>query len=91
MLFGKMDPDLRFGVWFDAVYIVLGVAIMPAVQQIVRWDRAWHAPVISFVFRAGFVVFMNFPVSIPVWNVLPEFRWVQHPFRLLPLLSVGLI
>jgi hypothetical protein len=92
MLFGKMAPDLRFGVWFDAVYIVLGVAIMlPAVRQIVRWDSAWHAPVISFVFLAGFAVFLNFTVSIPVWNVLPEFRLVQHPFRLLPLLSVGLI
>lgn len=92
MIFGKIDPTLEFQMLFDTAYVLLALAILvPVVWQRVKREGGWRAPVISFAFLTAFAIFLNLTVSIPVWHLLPEIRFVILPFRFLTLLSIALI
>jgi hypothetical protein len=40
--------------------------------------RAWWIPLALIPFV---VLFLQFPVSLPVWNLLPKLRFLQYPWR----------
>ena len=60
------------------------------------WRRGWFSPPTSSAVRSCWaplaiipfvVLFLQFPVSQPVWNLLPELRFLQFPWRWLVVLE----
>jgi hypothetical protein len=43
-----------------------------------KLDRHWWIP-LTFIPAA--VLFLQFPISLPVWNLLPKLRFLQYPWR----------
>jgi len=86
----KRVPPPHLMVYLAGVYIALSLALMfPAVRGIVRRDRHWRTPILALLAIAGFAVCFQLPVTTPLWLLLPQFKFILFPYRLLPLLSLG--
>ena len=44
----------------------------------VKMDRRWWIPLAII---PAVVLFLQFPASLPVWNLLPKLRFLQYPWR----------
>jgi hypothetical protein len=56
----------------------------PAAAHVHPLARAWWIPLALIPFA---VLFLQFPVSLPVWNLLPKLRFLQYPWRCLLVLE----
>jgi hypothetical protein len=94
-LFGR-HPDMNLVAHDEGLHRVSVVAVVmlavAAVALVVLWlrgrlkrsNRWWWLP-LAFIPAA--VLFLLLPVSLPVWNHLPELRFLQFPWRWLTVLE----
>jgi len=90
MLFTRFRPFLI--VLLCGLFAFTGLAIaFVAARQRIRTERAPSALMLCLLTLVCFAVLVQLPVSTPLWNKLPEFRFVLFPFRFLPLLSLATV
>jgi hypothetical protein len=88
MQFMRLRPhliDLACGIDIAVAYGLLLLAL----RQHVRAEGKWSSVALSLFALATLAVFFQVPVSIPLWEYLPEAKFISFPFRFLPLLSFG--
>ncbi len=86
----KRVPPPHLLVYLSGIYIALSLALMvPALRAILRRDRQWRTAILAFVAIAGFAVCFQLPITTPLWAHLPELKFIQFPYRLLPFLTLG--
>ena len=87
------DPGLEFHdmVLRQASIVVVAMIAVALGALLVNWLRGrlagrrhWWIP---FAFIALVVLFLQFPFSRPLWNLLPELRFLQFPWRWLVVLE----
>jgi hypothetical protein len=87
------DPGLEFHdlVLRQASIVVVAMIAVAVGGLLVSWLRGrltgrrhWWIP---FALIAAVVLFLQFPVSRPLWNLLPELRFLQFPWRWLVVLE----
>jgi hypothetical protein len=93
-LFGRhADPALDFHdfVLHQVSMIAVVMIAVTLVGLLVCWrrksltpDRRWWLPLALIPFA---VLILQFPVSLPVWNLLPKLRFLQFPWRWLVVLE----
>ena len=88
MLFTRLRPPLIVMLCGFFAFTGLAVALVAA-RQNAGAQRRLSALTLCLLTLVCFAVLVHLPVSIPLWNRLPEFRFVLFPFRFLPLLSLG--
>jgi hypothetical protein len=64
--------------------VALGGLLVSWLRGRLPWPRRWWVP-LALVPVA--VLFLQFPLSRPVWNLLPELRFLQFPWRWLVVLE----
>ncbi len=83
------DAVLRQASWVAVSMIAVAVAgiliswrrgTLPAQKSTGRSRCRWWIPLAAIPIVAFFLMF---PISRPVWNLLPEMRFLQYPWRLL--------
>ncbi len=89
----QSSPDLK--AHDEVLYTVSIVAVimiaLAVIGLIVSWRRGslrgklhWWLPLAAVPFA---VLFLQLPVSLPVWNLLPRLRFLQFPWRWLVVLE----
>lgn len=95
-LFGRhADPNLELHdveLWRVSTIAVamIGLALL---STFIAWrrgqlrQRSWWIPLALIPVA---VLFLQFPVSLPIWNILPKLRFLQFPWRWLVVLEAPL-
>ncbi len=83
-------PPPHLMVYLSGIYIALSLLfLLPSLRGILRQDRRWGSAVLSLTVLAAFAVCFQLPVTTPLWEKLPQFKYILFPYRLLPLLSLA--
>jgi hypothetical protein len=83
---GKV-PSWVLEEWANACFTILLIAICIVSRHRLRKE----GPHIRFwVYLALITLFFHLPLSLPLWNFLPEMHAVQFPFRFIPYVGVAL-
>jgi hypothetical protein len=92
-LFGRhADPSLELHdveLWRVSTIAVTMIALA-LLCAFIAWrrgqlrQRSWWIPLVIIPFV---VLLLQFPVSLPVWNILPKLRFLQFPWRWLVVLE----
>lgn len=93
-LFGRhADPALAFHdvVLNQASVIAVIMVALALAGLLLSWqrkslsaDRRWWVPLALIPLV---VLFLQFPISLPIWNLLPKLRYLQFPWRWLVVLE----
>jgi hypothetical protein len=87
------DPGLEFHdvVLRQASFVVVAMIAVAFAGLLISWSRGrlrergrWWIP---FALITVVVLFLQFPFSRPLWNLLPELRFLQFPWRWLIVLE----
>jgi hypothetical protein len=66
------------------VAVALGGLLVSWRRKGMQAERRWWIPLALIPFA---VLFLQFPISLPVWNLLPKLRFLQFPWRWLVVLE----
>jgi hypothetical protein len=66
------------------IAVALGGLLVSWLRGRLRGQQRWWIP---FAFITAVVLFLQFPASRPLWNLLPELRFLQFPWRWLLVLE----
>ena len=58
--------------------VALGGLVVSRLRKSLNAERSWWIPLALIPLA---VLFLQFPISLPVWNLLPKLRFLQFPWR----------
>lgn len=88
----KRIPPPHLIVYFCGVYMACGSLIVYlSVRHIETAVKHWSPLKISLVAMSSFSVMMQLPLSSDLWRILPQFKFILFPFRILPLLAFSAV
>jgi hypothetical protein len=87
-LFGRhADPALGFHdfvlhqasvIAVMMIVVALGGLVVSRLRKSLKAERSWWIPLALIPLA---VLFLQLPISLPVWNLLPKLRFLQFPWR----------
>ena len=88
----RRTPPPHLVVYASGVFILLALPLLfSAGRQAAKRPGIWRGAMLALLTLAAFAIAFQLPLTIPLWQALPQFRFVLFPYRLLPLLSLALV
>src|ERR1700734_3587342 len=85
---GHDELLMKISVIAAATFAVAFVSMLVALKRgTLPGERRWRAPLVVIPFV---VLFLLLPLSLPIWNWLPELRFLQFPWRWLLVMQPSL-
>lgn len=85
-------PPPNLLVYFCGAFMLIASLIgYLAIRNSASTETRWTNATLCLFTLSAFAVVMQLPLSTPLWQYMPQVKYLQFPFRFLPFLSLGTV